>query len=441
MRLIACYIVLLPALFYFLFRNRKKNFFAPKTAFTFLYVIKVIIGVFYLSNPETITEENLFLRYAVLDDDIFIKYCVLQSISYFLVLFGIWVMEGVPSQTFHIGASYNRKMARAFLLWGYFFVIIGIIGFSIIMKEVGGVVYFFSNLHLRRSLVGDLDFANILLSFLSKGVLLILFSKRYSRKNINLWNVILIVSAGIMSGLGGRKELIMLAIESVFIYNFVVKEVHLKKLLRPSIVISIVCIFIFFTTYSKLRREGAMDDLINDPIAFYQDNASDSFLSAIAEESYVPFYISIIMYFDNNSDYWNGDSFKGLLTAIIPSSLFPQKPPVDDGMYLYSIAHGRPNVKPVMPAKALDGTSWPLETFGSMYANFGVFGVFIGMLLIGMIIGWSYRKMVLEKFSFLWLLMYIHILFSFEISTLRIFQTFIFFISIFVISFIVKKIH
>ena len=126
-------------------------------------------------------------------------------------------------------------------------------------------------------------------------------------------------------------------------------------------------------------------------------------------------------------------------TASGTQNVVPQT--VDDGMYLYSIAHGRPNVKPVMPAKALDGTSWPLETFGSMYANFGVFGVFIGMLLIGMIIGWSYRKMVLEKFSFLWLLMYIHILFSFEISTLRIFQTFIFFISIFVISFIVKKIH
>ena len=159
----------------------------------------------------------------------------------------------------------------------------------------------------------------------------------------------------------------------------------------------------------------------------------------MAGESYVPFYVSIVDYFDSN-DKWDGASFLGLMSAFIPSSFYPDKPPVDDGMYLYSIAHGN-NVNPPMPTRDLDGTSWPLETFGSMYANFGFIGVIVGMFFLGYIISYTFKKMVYSNYQFKYVIFYIIMLFTFEISTLRIVKALLAFIILSFIQLIIKRKH
>ena len=114
----------------------------------------------------------------------------------------------------------------------------------------------------------------------------------------------------------------------------------------------------------------------------------------------------------------------GLITAIIPSSLFPGKPPVDDGTYLYSICQGRTDIIPPMSFSELNGSSLPLETFGSMYANWGLFGLIFGMILLGGIYGYAYRKMKNSSYSLFSVVIYTQIIFTFQLSTLRIFQLF-----------------
>ena len=113
-----------------------------------------------------------------------------------------------------------------------------------------------------------------------------------------------------------------------------------------------------------------------------------------------------------------------MITAIIPSSLYPGKPPVDDGTYLYSICQGRTNIIPPMSFDNLDGSSYPLETFGSMYANFGLVGLFVGMIVLGGIYGYAYRKMKNNSYSLFNVVIYTQIIFTFQLSTLRIFQLF-----------------
>jgi hypothetical protein len=94
---------------------------------------------------------------------------------------------------------------------------------------------------------------------------------------------------------------------------------------------------------------------------------------------------------------WLGRSYLDLLTAPLPRSVYPDKPPVDDGVYLKSIADGRP-VTPPMPARELPVTSWPM---GNMvpYMNFGIAGLVCGMFLVGVVIGAAYRYMHLAGFS------------------------------------------
>ena len=280
--------------------------------------------------------------------------------------------------------------SRRYIFWGYCFYILGVIGFFMIMSSVGGIKFFFSNLGLRTYLVRDLDFETYLLSLLNYAPLVLIYSKKWTKERIKLLDVVLVILAGIMVGLGGRKALIMLVIECAAVYHYVVNPIKIKKILNFKVIILCCLLFLFFTTYSKLRTPGAFEEYINDPVEFYQGENEGGLTKTMAGESYVPFYVSIIDYFDNNNK-WDGASFLGLLSAFIPSSFYPDKPPVDDGMYLYSLAHGN-KVNPPMPIKDLDETSWPLETFGSMYANFGFIGVVMGMLLLGCVISYTFKK-------------------------------------------------
>jgi len=133
--------------------------------------------------------------------------------------------------------------------------------------------------------------------------------------------------------------------------------------------------------------------------------------------------MTIIDYFKTHA-LWLGKSFIGLVTAIIPSSLYTGKPPVDDGTYLYSICQGRTNIVPPMSFGNLDGSSYPLETFGSMYANFGIVGLFVGMIVLGGIYGYAYRKIKKNSYDLFSVVIYTQIIFTFQLSTLRIFQLF-----------------
>ena len=107
-------------------------------------------------------------------------------------------------------------------------------------------------------------------------------------------------------------------------------------------------------------------------------------------------------------------------------------------MYLYSIGQGRNDILPPMPTKSLDYSSWPLETFGSMYANFGPLGLLFGMAIVGLVIGWFYKKMVMSDCNFFYIMMYIQVLFAFELSTLRIVQIIISFVIIYILSILIK---
>ena len=132
-------------------------------------------------------------------------------------------------------------------------------------------------------------------------------------------------------------------------------------------------------------------------------------------------YYQLVEYFKTH-DFWMGRTFLGLITAFIPSSLFPAKPPVDDGTYLYSIANGRTDIIPPMPFNKLNGSSYPLETFGSMYGNFGIIGLVVGMILLGVVYKYFYKKMIGSSYSLFSVVIYTQVIFTFQLSTLRIFQ-------------------
>ena len=438
-RVLSVLLVIFPVVFYLMLHNKSKCFFAPKNIFTFLYVVEILLPLLSfvsLSNVNSIGRE--YLKEAMSDDGVFFEYCFLQSMSYCIVLLGIRIFEKrivFTPQNKNVCRVNNYTLYKRYHQVGVLLLIIGTYAFMLIMSKIGGVVYFFTNLQMRRYLVQDLDFESMLLGVLRYAPLLIVYSKRFVDKKINVFDVIVIVLSGIMVGMGGRKALIMLCIEVLMICHFVIKEIKIKDFLKLKYVVGLGVLYMFFSFYSTFRTPDAMNSFSVDPISYISEN-SKGVGAQIRGESYVPFYTASIYYVKENG-YWYGKSFLGLLTAPIPSSFFAEKPPVDDGMYLYSICNGR-NVEPIMPTKLLDGSSLPLETFGAMYLNFGPLGVLFGMFVVGLMIGFSYYKMVKNNMTFMGLLMYVVVVFTFEVSTLRIFQTIIAFGMLYIISKIVE---
>jgi len=239
---------------------------------------------------------------------------------------------------------------------------------------------------------------------------------------MSIWLLLLIVIAGFCCGMGGRKAVILMLFEAVTIYHYTVRPITIRDIFIPKYIILALAVVIFFVTYVQFRTEGALEKFLINPLSFIREN-NQGFARVLASESYVPFYMMIIKYFKDHS-LWMGASYLGLLTAIIPSSLYTAKPPVDDGMYLYSICQGRTDIFPVMSTSDLNGSSYPLETFGSAYANFGVFGVIIGMILLGVVISFFYRKLQKSDYSLFSIIIYAQVVFGFEFSTLRMFQLF-----------------
>lgn len=436
MRVIVGVLSLLPLLTWLMTHKKYRDIAAPYNLFTFLYIINVMIPILSYVNVSAVNEiSESYIRNAVLNNITFSKYIILQTLSYYFVIFGtkLRVINRKKSHNSKriSSSSYEQKK---YLYMGILFWIIGTIAFFGIMRKVGGIYYFFTHLQYRASLTRNIDFLSWILPFVNYGVLLIIYSYKGSDKSLNIRIIFLIIVSGIMSGLGGRKALIILFIEAILLYHYTIKEIDIKNFIKIKYLLGIVVLYLFFILMSKFRTEGAVEAFLNNPLSFILDS-NKGLIVTIQSESYVRYFMALIEYFKSHS-LWLGKSFLGLITAIIPSSLFPGKPPVDDGTYLYSICKGRTDIVPPMPFNQLNGSSLPLETFGSMYANFGVIGLFIGMTILGVIYGYSYRKMKRNFYSLFSVVIYTQIIFTFQLSTLRMFQLFELIVVFAVVTFI-----
>lgn len=436
MRVIVGVLSLLPLLTWLMTHRKYRDIAAPYNLITFLYIINVMIPILSYVNVSAVNEiSESYIRNAVLNNVTFSKYIILQTLSYYFVIFGTQLRVTNKNCFYNQKKIENvKKSQKRYLYIGILLWVIGAIAFIEIMRRVGGIYYFFTHLQYRVSLTRNLDFLSWILPFVNYGVLFIVYSYKGTNKPLNIKIILLIAISGIMSGLGGRKSLLILLIESLLLYHYCVKKIDIRKLFKIKYILLIALIYIFFILMSKFRTEGAFEAFIENPLLFI-NQSNNGVISTIRGESYITYYMAVIEYFKTNS-LWLGKSFLGLITAIVPSSLFPGKPPVDDGTYLYSICKGRTDIVPPMPFNQLNGSSLPLETFGSMYANFGVIGLFMGMTILGIIYGYFYRKMKRSSYSLFSVVIYTQIIFTFQLSTLRMFQLFELIVVFSVVTFI-----
>lgn len=83
--------------------------------------------------------------------------------------------------------------------------------------------------------------------------------------------------------------------------------------------------------------------------------------------------------------YWNGETYRALLTSMIPRALYPDKPPTAFGN---TFGHRYRFIAPDDFHTAIN-LPWLVE----FYANFGAWGVVIGMTIVGIVFAFLMRKL------------------------------------------------
>ena len=173
---------------------------------------------------------------------------------------------------------------------------------------------------------------------------------------------------------------------------------------------------ILFSMVGLMREPDGFQKIIENPSQIIHMLLSylNGILTSVSY-AYTQIYIIYTFDFDN---FWYGEIFATIPLRLLGISGYP----IDDGVYIRSLAEGL-QADPLTLFENLFPSSWPPETFGMGYANFGVIGVICFAFSLGIVHGFIYKSIYysfgIDVFTSI---LYFYTLFNFQFTNLRIVQ-------------------
>ncbi|PTL37903.1 O-antigen polymerase [Alkalicoccus saliphilus] len=406
------------------------DLFGPIMINGFMHVVTIIPYLFILSYDSDILGNLVLSRINDLEISVAI-YVLLQSIAYLFIVLGISsrFANTVSLKLPKFNTTISKKTYRTAFFISF---LIGFIAFVYMIQTSGGFLHLLNNLEQRSSILSGVGYISVFVQLLTFAVVLLVYSKKVhsppSKNIIIAFFVILVMLIETTSG--ARKDAVFLLFFVFIVAHY--SYYHFKNIPKKAWLI-LFFVFLYALSVPLLRDEGGIEHYANSPEALIGDSI-DNASNSLNGVSYVRHYLLVTNEFSVN-DIWLGKSYLDLLVAPIPSNFYEGKPPIDDGVYLRTLAEGR-EVSPPMPYNELFPSSWPPETFGAMYMNFWIPGLFIGMYLLGFFYKITYTYMKNSNYSFFSIFLYGHIIINFELSNLRIVQAITFLSVLLIFSFV-----
>lgn len=277
-------------------------------------------------------------------------------------------------------------------------LILALICYQFFLSSIGGFYYLISNLDSRNLIIQGTGYYQAIYGvslFLSIGYLIRAYSFNNKITILNYIYIMLVSSLAfvIFASLGGRKTAILFVLYTLVMWNYNVYKLNLFTI-KNSVLVFVF--MVYFSIMPLFRVQGAFDFYTNNIDLLFKESFDNLFLffNRFSELSR-----SLLVYsvFDVDN-LWMGGSFIDLFYAPIPRGIFPEKPPIDSGVYIYNIAHGI-EVSPPSSMQGLLPVGWPLSTITNMYINFWFFGVAIGGVITGIVLNYLYRAMEILEYS------------------------------------------
>lgn len=212
---------------------------------------------------------------------------------------------------------------------------------------------------------------------------------------------------------GGRKALLQHAIISLAFWNLFGGSIRIMSIRYMAVA---ALGGIYFVSLLEFRLSEAGRNMFSDNLGLSAFSGLSHFF---ANFSYNDTYYFLLDHFASEAPYM-GATFADLMYSALPSSYFPGKPPVDEGLYVRSLAEGM-YPKPPVPAYSFSGIgSWPPETFGNFVMNFGSNFIWVAGVLLALVVFFGINVLRRLRVGILPCYFIFHSALNFQISNLRI---------------------
>lgn len=273
---------------------------------------------------------------------------------------------------------------------------------------LGGLGFLWENIEQRVRFRSGNAWLTSFSTYLSTfGFLLYLYAiSRRERKNkkIVIFSslCLFLIVAFSLSAFGARGPVISFTIMTIIAYSFWIKNITIfsKKIVLLAVV------SVFFISFIGAGRDANVGyaDFFSNPELYFENMQADFTDRVILRTGSFDRHFVIVSYFNDN-DVWMGKGYLSLLPAPIPRSIYQNKPPVDDGVYVYNISVGR-YVEPNQPMYTYIWNSWPPGNLKG-FMEWHVFGYIFIILLSSIIVAALYRACWSYEKSPFWIFLYV----------------------------------
>ena len=405
--MISTYSILLSLCYFWGAYIGRKDIFSPRFIFNMFAWLKNIPYVIDYISANRIS------------DDTIESYFFIKFLSFIFVNIGITIYERSSTNKKYVYQENKKRDNSAYFRTG---IIVSIIGFAVKIKtilEAGGVFYIMSHIQARKDLMAGQYYNELFAnSLLTCGVLLTLlcYLKEKNKKHLYIFIFIFAITIFGLIVFGARRPAMMLLLQVIMLYHFISSKIKIYSIFKIKSLITIFAIALFVLLMPMLRSNSETD-YINNPTKWVE-GAVDNANTLFREFSYCDGDLFAFNYFKNH-EYWYGASYLNIPLQVIPRSIYPQKPPMDDGMYLLNMMYGEKVTPNMATADLYFQTSVPFTLESSLYSNFGLLGIIIGCLLVGIFYQYVYKVLTSCYCPIVMILIYQEIIFVFVPSVLH----------------------
>ncbi|MCR5149688.1 MAG: oligosaccharide repeat unit polymerase [Clostridiales bacterium] len=357
------------------------------------------------------------------DEGLCFKYFIIKVISCLCINMGMLFYERFFSKKYTYVYSDERTMHQnrqhLYYYAGLILLFFGVVIRIYIIVKSGGLIYLLSNLQSRRTLLSGTGYASTISGIcINCAVILIeyhYFKNKSAKNGIVFW-FSFVIAVLFLIVFGARKPALMLAMKVIICYHFVERKIKFSDLIKPRAIIAFVAVIMFMVMIPMLRYRSTATAFLN-PLEWIRMGAER--IGSIFEEfSYLSGDMYVFRFF-NYKNYWLGKNYLSIPVQWIPSSIFKNKPPMDDGMYLFNMMNGV-DVNPLASTVSLPyQTSVPFTTEGILYMNFGYLGLIFITPFIGAVYQYAYKVMKDTGYCIFMIVSYQVIVFEFVPSVLH----------------------
>lgn len=411
------YFLILSATLYLSVKQFSYITIVPLTIIYMLLEVPFLLTAYH--NPETLYQSALAW---VRDFDfVFMQHIFVRLI--FLICL-------IATSYLYRAKNINNKVERPRIKKAHLAIVLFLLLFSYLsfLNQVGGLALLLMNMSNKSELIKGSAFFRLTFvysTFLFSCLYICYISQRknYSRIIFISWIVLLFL---MLASYGERKNAVVLLVVIALSWHIMINPI---KLLSGKVIASSLFVVFFAALAPPLREAGAFERYSLEPAQLVID-MTPHLGELFRRFSDIDISIFIFSYFENFDDFWYLSTLKNFFIGFFPSSFYPDKPPLDEGVIIYNLANGQAPPLGASFGKYIP-VGWPLSRYTTGWVNFGYIGVILYSALTSLLLI-LLNNLTFKKTSIYMIPLYVTAVVSgVSISNASIFN---FFIACFVIS-------